>query len=216
MQPPRPAQSPQLVDCFRIAVQQSRLSGPPTPYLTLGGLGSACHWSQTFRPDRRDCLPSARCGHCSSRDQQLGALALDLHRVQRYPPTVLATRTAPAIARLFWTVVLAFTIGLRLLSPEGFMPAFDRGAVVIAACPDVGLEITKGSATHHHDSKTKQQPCPYASASPSGALAAGASFLFASAAISLPLLLGRTFAFLERHRAGERPPTRGPPTARLI
>jgi hypothetical protein len=44
-----------------------------------------------------------------------------------------------------------------------------------------------------------------------GALAPDLPLLLGVLAFAVALLLGRTFVFLERHRAHERPPLRGPP-----
>jgi len=91
------------------------------------------------------------------------------------------------------------------------MPAFDHGAVTIIACPDAsaGAPIS----AHHHGGQSKKlhQPCPYASAAGLGSLAPDLPLLVGVLAFAAALLLGRTFHFLERHRAHERPPLRGPP-----
>jgi len=119
-------------------------------------------------------------------------------------------RTATAPTRMLWAAVLALLLGLRLLSPAGFMPAFDHGAVTIVACPDAAPQGATGHH-HHHAPKKMHQPCPYAAASalalPLGALPPPAAFLV----VGLALLLGRTFLFVERSRSRERPPLRGPP-----
>lgn len=107
-------------------------------------------------------------------------------------------------------MAVALLLALRLLSPAGFMPAFDHGAVTIVMCPDAEPPV-HSRAGHHHKQKQHHQPCPYAAAPALGALANDAPLLAALLAIGLALLLGRPFAFLERHRAYERPPLRGPP-----
>jgi hypothetical protein len=111
---------------------------------------------------------------------------------------------------MLWAIVLALLLGLRLLSPAGFMPAFERGAVTIVVCPDADPAGATGGH-HHHAPKKAHQPCPFAAASalvlPIGDLPLPAAFL----AIGLALLLGRTFLFIERSRSRERPPLRGPP-----
>ena len=90
------------------------------------------------------------------------------------------------------------------------MPSFDHGSVTIVACPDA--QIAEPMPAHHTDhSKKLHQPCPYASASGLGSLAAAYPFLADVLIIGAALLLGRTFLFLERSRANERPPLRGPP-----
>jgi len=63
--------------------------------------------------------------------------------------------------RAMFGAFLAIALALRLLSPAGFMPAFDHGAVTIVACPDYGA----AAAHHHHgDPKKLQHQCPYGAA----------------------------------------------------
>lgn len=109
-------------------------------------------------------------------------------------------------------LVLALILALRLLTPAGFMPAFDRGAVTIVICPDAEPALPPMTGHHHHDhSKKLHQPCPYASASSLGAATADLPLLAAVPVAGLVLLIGRPFAFLERRRAHELPRPRGPP-----
>jgi hypothetical protein len=121
-------------------------------------------------------------------------------------------RTAPTFARATCAALLALLLALRLLSPAGFMPAFEHGAVTIVVCPDTGLELAAPAPMHHHHGKAKHQPpCPYAAASSLGALGGDFMSLAALLALAIPLLLGRTYEFVERHSARLRPPLRGPP-----
>jgi hypothetical protein len=114
--------------------------------------------------------------------------------------------------RMIWAALLALALALRLLTPAGFMPAFDRGAVSIVACPDWDSG-TPATPTHHHHggSKTLHQPCPFGAASGLGALTAAFGSLLDVMFLAPALLLGRTFLFLECHSGRERPPTRAPP-----
>ena len=90
------------------------------------------------------------------------------------------------------------------------MPSFEHGAVTIVACPDA--QVAEPMPAHHGDhSKKPHQPCPYASVSGLGSLGADYPFLADVLIVAAALLLGRTFLFLERSRANERPPLRGPP-----
>jgi hypothetical protein len=119
-------------------------------------------------------------------------------------------KTEQAGIRSLWAVLFGLILALRLLTPAGFMPAFDHGAVTIVACPDGG----GGSAPvgHHHGQPNKlHQPCPYASASSLGALGADFGGLLDVLLVAAALLLGRAFLFIERHGARLRPPSRGPP-----
>jgi len=120
-------------------------------------------------------------------------------------------RNAPILTRSICAALLALLLAVRLLAPAGFMPSFDRGAVTIIACPDADSGAGPMAAHHGGHSKKLHQPCPYASTSAMGALAPDLPLLLGVLAFAVALLLGRTFVFLERHRAHERPPLRGRP-----
>ncbi len=107
-------------------------------------------------------------------------------------------------------MVFALLLALRSLAPPGFMPAFDHGAVTIAACPDAA-PVGSMHMHHHGDHQSSHQPCPYASASAVGALGADWTPLLAAAFFAVALLLGRTFLFVERQGRRHRPPSRAPP-----
>lgn len=120
-------------------------------------------------------------------------------------------RNTPLWTRSAWAAVFALLLALRLLAPAGFMPAFDHGGVAIVLCPDSAPDVTPMSAHHNDHSKKLHQTCPYASASGLGSLAADFRLLDDVLILAVALLLGRTFLFLERSNAHERPPLRGPP-----
>jgi hypothetical protein len=111
-----------------------------------------------------------------------------------------------------WGALLVLLLAVRLLSPAGFMPAFDHGVVTIVACPDAEPRVMAHGAMHHHHDRAKHEaPCPYASASSLGALGPDLAALVDILILGAALLLGRTFLFIERHSRRERPPLRGPP-----
>ena len=107
-------------------------------------------------------------------------------------------RSAATVERGLWTALLALALALRLLTPAGFMPAFDHGAVAIVVCPDSDSFNSVSAAHHHHHggSKAVHQPCPFAAASGLGAVAADFSPLFDVLIFVPALLLGRTFRLL--------------------
>lgn len=121
-------------------------------------------------------------------------------------------RNASVPIRTVCAALLALLLAVRLLAPAGFMPSFDGGAVTIVACPDAETGAAPMSAHHDGHSKKLHPPCPYASASGLGSLAPDLPLLVGALVLADALLLGRTFLSLERHRTGERPPLRGPPT----
>ena len=116
------------------------------------------------------------------------------------------------VGKSLLVLLLAAVFALRLLTPAGFMPTFDGGAVAIVACPDDGAPIAPSSHHHQgHTSKKLHQPCPYAAAAGMGALGPSFGPLIVLLVLATALLLGRTFLFVERHRIRERPPSQGPP-----
>lgn len=110
-----------------------------------------------------------------------------------------------------WGTFVAILLALRLLTPTGFMPAFDHGSVTIVACPDAQASPSPMAAHHHGHSKQFHQPCPYASASGLGFLVVDFAALIGPLIVAGALLLARNFPFVELRRAHERPPPRGPP-----
>ena len=123
-------------------------------------------------------------------------------------------RTAPSFVRFVCAALLALLLGLRLLGATGYMPAVEHGSMTIVVCPDADVDapLAIDTAHHHHGhSKHKHAVCPYASASSLGTLTMGFAALVGVLIFAAALLLGRTFRFLERNRACERPPSRAPP-----
>ena len=123
------------------------------------------------------------------------------------------SRTAATPRLAIWATLLALVLALRLLTPAGFMPAFDHGAVTIVACPDWDGEVPPPMAHHHHQGgkKALHLACPYAAASGLGGLTSDVAPLIDVAILAIALLLGRAFLLVECNGARERPPTRAPP-----
>ena len=121
-------------------------------------------------------------------------------------------RSASLPIRTICAALLALLLAARMLSPAGFMPAFEHGSVTIVACPDSDPPPPPMAMQghHHHDPGKHHQACPYAAA----AAAVTAPELAIPAALTLvaaTLTLGRPFAFLKRLRPRELPPSRAPP-----
>lgn len=114
-------------------------------------------------------------------------------------------------ARTVGVALITLLLGLRILSPAGFMPDFDHGAVTLVACPDTELPAMSPGAMRHQHDKKHPSPCPYASASSLSALGEPSALLFDALMLGGSLLLGRTFLFIERYHRRDRPPLRGPP-----
>lgn len=119
-------------------------------------------------------------------------------------------RSACLALRLMLGAFFAIAIAFRLLSPAGFMPAFDRGSVMIVVCPDYEPAVPP-MAHHHGGTKKQHQHCPYAAAAAAAGIFADLLLLAAALLFAATLPLGRTFDFLAKHRGRDRPPLRGPP-----
>lgn len=128
-----------------------------------------------------------------------------------YRRAVLRLRTASATARWLCAALFALLLALRLLSPAGFMPAFEHGNLTIVACPDGVFEPPTAMTMHHHQQSKNHERCPYASASSPSAFAAESIAILGSLVLVSALLLGRAFQFTKRHSRWFRPPLRGPP-----
>jgi len=116
-----------------------------------------------------------------------------------------------APARFVCGALLALTLALRLLSPAGFMPAFDRGAVVIVACPDASPAPAPMREHEHGDHRNFHQLCPYASGVSLGNMGPGPLSLAPLPMVEGAVLVFSGFIWVRRLRRHERPPLRGPP-----
>ena len=110
--------------------------------------------------------------------------------------------------------MFALLLSMRLLTPHGFMPAWDSGRFQISICDDAGVQI--GKASHHHghhkkDSPKHRQPCPFAAASAQSFVDSAPAPIVAPlepASLSHAVPPALT---LPPARKIERPPSRAPP-----
>lgn len=123
----------------------------------------------------------------------------------------MRTRRLAAGQRAAMAMLMALAFALRLLTPDGFMPAFAHGAVTIVACPDASA-MAPMAGHHHHDGKIRPQPCPYAAAAGhAGTLPGGAPGVAALAPAGVALLPGLRAERRAPARTRDRPPATGPP-----
>lgn len=124
--------------------------------------------------------------------------------------------------RLCLAALFAAMLAMRLVSPVGFMP--DWRAAALVPCHGTGpARFVQPTATAHHvhhsapsnsepaKAADAHQPCPYAMAAVPATGGTQPPLVAAVLIVAVALLLGRTYRFVERHRAHERPPLRGPP-----
>ena len=151
---------------------------------------------------------------------------------QRYRRRVTLSRHLTPSMRLLLAAVLALCLGVRLLTPAGFMPAFAGGALTIVPCPDAEgappfapkpamadmampghAMAARGGHAHDYAGKDvfHHQPCPYAAAASLTGLDTGFAALAALVAMAVLPPLARALPHYRRQATRERPPLRGPP-----
>lgn len=123
--------------------------------------------------------------------------------------------TKSAVSRALWSALLALVLGLRLVTPTGFMPVFDRGQLSVIPC-DGTLHGVAGSMTHgaHHGGKDAHQSCPYA-AGAAPALLPVDGFAGLDLVPIAPVTIGAFAALLIERGGHDRPPATGPPFLQL-
>jgi hypothetical protein len=114
--------------------------------------------------------------------------------------------------RFAWAAICALLLAVRLLTPAGFMPAFDHGSVTIIACPDGDFSAAPAMHHHHHmDHGANHHPCPYASASGLGAVGADWTPALPAVLFGFAALICPAYLVAGRPRDKLRPPAIGPP-----
>lgn len=127
-----------------------------------------------------------------------------------YGGSVLRMNRYSAIRRSGAAALLALLLAVRLLSPAGFMPAFDLGAVSIVICPDADpAPMSMAHHQHHGDAKLLQH-CPFAAGGVPATAAELALIVAALVAVAL-LVSGVAFELFCCHRLRDWPPSIGPP-----
>jgi hypothetical protein len=169
-----------------------------------------------FKAQRRACRTAKNAsGRLTSRPASV--TARHVNRLRRLAPST----------RLLLATVLALWLGVRLLTPAGFMPSFAGGTVAIVECPGAdgapaatampdmaGMDMSGMAVAEHGDVSGKHgfhQSCPYAPASSLAGLVTGfAVFAVVLLLAALPPA-ARALLAVRRHATRERPPAQGPP-----
>jgi hypothetical protein len=135
-------------------------------------------------------------------------------------------------SRLLLAALLALCLGVRLLTPAGFMPAFASGSLAIVPCPDAegphqdaatlampGMDMSAMDMpgmgmpdAGQHDGRTGfHQACPYAASASLAGLLPGLCLLILVVLLAASLPRARRLAALYRRATRDRPPSQGPP-----
>jgi hypothetical protein len=136
------------------------------------------------------------------------SLQVDAGRVR--VSSVISLQNGPLSKRVTLGAIAALLLAFRLLSPAGFMPAFDGGSVTIVACPDAEIAPSHAPA-HHHGPTTAHPGCPYAAAS-SLSFVGGDVALLATAILAGTVIAAAVALAASVHQSRHlRPFLRGPP-----
>ena len=132
--------------------------------------------------------------------------------------------------------ILALWLGVRLLTPAGFMPSFANGSLTIVECPEAdgapamaampmagmdmaGMDMAgmdmAGMAMpdsgHDHGKAAFHQLCPYAQAASLAGIDPGVAAIALLVLIAALPPLARALLAISRRATRDRPPSQGPP-----
>ena len=130
--------------------------------------------------------------------------------------------------------ILALWLGVRLLTPAGFMPSFANGSLAIVECPeadgappmaampgmDMGAMDMAGmdmpgmampDTGHDHGKNGFHQLCPYAQAASLAGIDPGVAAIAPLVLLAALAPLARALLAISRRATRDRPPSQGPP-----
>jgi|SRR5579872_1055895 len=130
---------------------------------------------------------------------------------------MLRVRAAPSSFRFLWAALFALTLAMRLLTPSGFMPAFDHGEFTIVDCPASSAAPMAPMRGMGHDPAKPCQLCPHAVATGAGLADAPPLGIYPPIFSAFVPAVLRVFTLDVASRKHNRPPAIGPPLpARIV
>jgi hypothetical protein len=151
------------------------------------------------------------------------AIGGHVNRLRRFHPHI----------RLLLAAVLALCLGVRVLTPAGFMPSLANGSLAIVPCPDAEgappiaapapmtmshtghMAMPPGAMperVHDHRTNAFHHPaCPYASAASLAGLDPGLVVLAVVALFAILPPLAWALPVFRRRATRDRPPAQAPP-----
>jgi hypothetical protein len=134
-------------------------------------------------------------------------------------------RRSRPITRLLLAAVLALWLGVRLLTPVGFMPSFAGGSLTIVECPEAdgapppmampdmpGMDMAgMAMPAHDHAKSGFHQLCPYAEAASLAGIAPGAVLVALLVVLAALAPQARALLAFPLRPTRDRPPSQGPP-----
>jgi hypothetical protein len=135
-----------------------------------------------------------------------------VNRIRRFHP----------MTRLLLAALLALWLGVRLLTPAGFMPSFANGSLAIVECPEAdGAPLPMAmpdmpgmampDAGHDHGKNGFHQLCPYAQAASLVGIDPGMAVLAILVLLAALSPVARALLAFSRRATRDRPPSQGPP-----
>jgi len=135
----------------------------------------------------------------------------------------------PVATKLVLAAILALWLGVRLLTPAGFMPSFANGSLAIVECPEAdgappmaampgmdmaGMDMsgmTMPDTGHDHGKTGFHQLCPYAQAASLAGIDPGVAVIAPLVLMAALAPLARALLAISRRATRDRPPSQGPP-----
>lgn len=124
---------------------------------------------------------------------------------------MLRVRAAPGPVRTLWAAVFALSLAMRLLTPSGFMPAFDHGGLTIIDCPASSAAPMAPMRDMGHDPAKPCQMCPHAIATGAGLADAAPLGTGAPIFVAFVPVIWRILTLDVTSSKYSRPPPIGPP-----
>jgi hypothetical protein len=136
-------------------------------------------------------------------------------------------RRLSLLSKLLVAAVLALWLGVRLLTPVGFMPSFTGGSLAIVECPEADgapppmamhempgmymAAMDMAGPGHDHDGSGFHQLCPYGQAASLLGIDPGVAVIAVLAMLAALSPIARALLAIARRQTRDRPPSQGPP-----
>ena len=143
----------------------------------------------------------------------LGGRWLTARRASTRARDVFRASRIKSASALCWAVAFGLLLAMRLLTPQGFMPAWHGNQAQLILCDELGTHV--GASIHHwhgeKDAPKHRQTCPYAAASAQLFLDPPATTIALQFAASSTVTPVHAFTGEPLKQPIRRPPSRAPP-----
>jgi hypothetical protein len=132
------------------------------------------------------------------------------------------------LSKLLVAAMLALWLGVRLLTPAGFMPSFAGGSLAIVECPEADgappppmamhdmpamdmAAVDMAGPGHDHDGSGFHQLCPYGQAASLLGIDPGVAVIVVLVVLAALSPVARALLAIAFKQTRDRPPSQGPP-----